>query len=261
MRLLINGDWYEAISSDSQYESDFETMILNNSSTLFPEYIALPFKVRVESDHDTKIPDFALVDRQYRHWWVVEVEMAHHPLQNHVLPQIETFAAGNYGREHAEYLARQSTVIDLDRAYDLVRGEMPRVLVVVNQSVPSWVEPIHRLNGLLSIVEVFRSSRNQHVMRVNGDRLVSNPTNELSKCRLDPLMPRLLQVDSPAALGVTDGARVSILYKHGYTEWQRMGVSNQVWLHPIHRNPLKRGCEYSILRGPDGIMCIEEDAP
>ena len=235
-------------------------MILNSASVLFPEYVALPFRVRVESDHDVKIPDLALVDKQYRHWWVVEVEMAHHSLQHHVLPQIETFASGTYGREHAEHLAKQSTAIDLDRAYDLVRGELPRVLVVVNQNTPSWIEPIHRLNGLLSVVEVFRSSRNHHVMRVNGDRPPSNPTNKLSKCRLDPLVPRLLQVDSPAALGLTDGEIVSILFKDGYTEWQRMGVSNQVWLNPIHRNPLKRGCEYSIVRSSDGNICIEEDA-
>ena len=40
---------------------------------------------------------------------------------------------------------------------DMIKGAQPRVLVVVNHSVPSWIEPIRRLDGIVTVVEVFRS--------------------------------------------------------------------------------------------------------
>ena len=257
MRLLINNEWFDAVSSEGQYESDFEAIVLSHATLLFPDYHAIQFKARVESEVGAKIPDFALIDKQYRHWWVVEVEMAHHSLQGHVLPQVETFATGQYGAEHAEYLATHSTAIERGQANDMIRGAQPRVLVIVNQNTPTWVGPIHRLDGLVTVVEVYRSDRNQHAFRINGDNLTVIPWRQVSACRLDPLLPGLLQIDSPAALEITHGHRISIGFRGGQTEWERTDVSNQVWLSPVGRNPLVKGQDYNILRNPEGTLYLE----
>ena len=258
MRLLFNNEWFNLVSSTGQYESDFESIVRNHAASLFPEYYTVPFQVRVESENDIRKPDLALIDKQYRHWWVVEIEMAHHSLQGHVLPQVETFARGRYGPEHAEYLAGHSTAIDLEQAIDMIRGAQPRVLVIVNQSTPNWTEHIHRLEGLLTIIEVFRSSRNQHVLRINGDNPATSPEYHVSACRLDSVLPRLLQIDSPAALGVSHGQRILLVFREGITEWERTDISNQVWLSPVGRNPLARNQAYVILRNLEGTLYIRE---
>ena len=86
-RLLIDDEWYEAIDGRSWYEQDFESVVGAHATALFPGCHVVPFKIAVESGYGRKIPDLALVDTDYREWSVVEIEMAHHSLHGHVIPQ------------------------------------------------------------------------------------------------------------------------------------------------------------------------------
>ena len=103
-RLLIDDEWYEAIDGRSWYERDFESVVEAHAHALFPSCHVIPFKIAVESEHGRKVPDLALVDTAYREWSVVEIEMAHHSLRGHVIPQVEVFAQGAYGEEHVQHL-------------------------------------------------------------------------------------------------------------------------------------------------------------
>lgn len=258
MRLLNNNEWFDAISSESQYEKEFEFIVLHKSNLLFPDYHVLPFNLAVESEDGRRRPDLALIDYRYRFWWVVEIEMAHHSLRGHVLPQVEVFARGKYGTEHAEYMQRKAEenglLLDGRALLDMVKGAQPRVLVVVNQSVPNWVEPIHRFDGLLAIVEIFRSARNQHIFRINGDYPTIRSNELISACRLDMQIPRFLQIDSPAALGIRSGESLFIHLAERITEWERLDTGNRVWLCPVNRNPLMAGEEYQIWKNDDGRL-------
>ena len=254
MRLLVKEEWFETVSSEGEYESDFESIVLSKSSILFPEYYTLLFKMPVESENGRRIPDLVLVDRKYRHWWVVEVEMAHHSLNGHVLPQVDVFTHGKYGEEHKEYLIARSKALDPTALADMIKGAQPRVLVIVNRNVPNWIRPIQSIGGLVSIVEVFRSGRNDHILRVNGDYPSADAEEVVSTCRLDDLMPRLLQIDSPAALGVAPGDRLTIGFAGGFTEWERIDSADRVWLIPVKRNPLSAGQTYVILRNARGVL-------
>ena len=256
MRLLLSGEWFDAVSSEGQYESDFESVILSRANYLFPQFHVVPFRMPVESVEGRKIPDLALVDFAYRFWWVVEVEMAHHSLHGHVMPQVEVFARGKYGEEHANHLA--SGCDDLDRAslQDMIMGAQPRVLVVVNRNVPDWIQPIHRLDAIVTVVEIFRSDRNQHILRVNGDYPESEDAHIASLCRLDNTLPSLLQVDSPAALGVATGEQIAIEFNGGLTSWSRLDTSDRVWLVPSGRNPLVGNQEYLIVRDADSRLIL-----
>ncbi len=258
MRLLVKKEWFETISSEGQYETDFESIIQSRCSLLFPEYHAIPFKVPVESETERRIPDLALIERRYRHWWVVEVEMAHHSLNGHVLPQIDVFSRGTYGASHREYLLAKSDALNPTALADMIKGTQPRILVIVNRSVPDWVRPIHDLGGLLSVVEVFRSGRNEHILRINGDYPTANAEEVVSTCRLDEMMPRLLRVDSPADLRIAPGERLSIGFGGGFTDWERVDSADQVWLFPVKRHPLSAGKSYVILRDSHGGLSFKK---
>ena len=256
MRLLFSGEWFEPITSESQYESDFESVIMSRAESLFPRYYVVPFRTPVESEEGRKVPDMALLDRNYRFWWVVEVEMAHHSLYGHVIPQVEVFARGKYGAEHADYLAKSRFGLDRVRLRDMIKGAQPRVLVLVNRNVPSWIEPIHRLDGLVTVVETFRSGRNQHILRVNGDYPEAEEGNIASLCRLDNTLPNLLQVDSPASLGAAPGEEVAMEFNGGLTIWSRVDTSDHVWLVPTGRNPLVVNQEYLILKDSENRLSL-----
>ena len=257
MRLLFDRNWYEPVSSEGQFEKDFEDVIQSRANSLFPDYHVVPFKIRVESEEGRKIPDLALIDRKYRYWWVVEVEMAHHSLYGHVLPQVEVLTRGRYTQHHCNYLTNKYNVLDPSALSDMVKGLQPRILVIVNQNVPDWVEPIHRLDGLVTVVEVFRSNRNQHILRLNGDYPTAIDANFVTACRLDDAMSRLLQIHSPAGLGIANGQSISIKYNDGLTTWSRLDTLEDVWLIPQGRNPLSPSRDYVILKDSSGQMSFK----
>ena len=254
MRLLVNDDWYDTISSEGQFEADFRNIVLCHAPSLFPDYYALPFHVRVESEEGAKIPDLVLVDRQYRHWWIVEIELAHHSLHSHVIPQVRVLSQGNYGQRHSDYLTRKYAALDSVAISDMMKGAQPRVLIVVNQSVPGWIRPLEQIDSMIAIVEVFRSNRNRYILRINGELPSPHEPTDISICRLDTALPRLLVIDSPGALQVTSGQRLHIKYEGGLTEWTRLDSADKVWLNPIQRNPLSANRNYLIRKDPDGLL-------
>ena len=83
-RLLFGHEWFDSISSGSYWEAEYENIINNYSEVLLPGYFFVAFKTLIQSEFDARKPDYALIDHQYREWWVVEFELAHHPLK-HVL--------------------------------------------------------------------------------------------------------------------------------------------------------------------------------
>src|SRR5690606_19327485 len=114
-------------------------LVLSNAEVLFPQWIAVPFKTDVVGEDGTvKRPDMVLIDRKYRRWCVVEVELASHHYVNHVAPQVEAFRYGRYGNEHAEYIQSKNPVLDLIRLKEMVRSVPPQVLVIVDRPDTDW---------------------------------------------------------------------------------------------------------------------------
>ena len=102
---------------------------------------------------------------------VVEVELAHHPLHRHyVLPQVQVLATAEYGASEVAYLARQNPAIAVERLSEMVRVTQPRVLVLVNAVVPEWLAPLEECGASVGVVEIFRSSQNRTILRVNGQQ-------------------------------------------------------------------------------------------
>jgi hypothetical protein len=254
-RILVNGDWYEQVAPTAFYESEFEAVLLNQAPTLYPEFFSTEFKTLVTNEQgDSAKADLALIDRQYREWWVVEVEMGHHSLDGHVLPQVRTLATGVYGRAHAEYLAARSKQLDVESVHTLMKGRQPRVLVVVNTPKPEWVDALARYDALLAVFELFRSSLDKHVYRVNGQHPSSSP-DVVSDFYCDLLLPNFAVVAAPAALGVPPKGSVTIRFGSGVTDWERVDAQDKVWLASRGPMPLQRNERYEIVR-QDGELVV-----
>ncbi len=249
-RLLISNEWYEQVSGPSIYENDFERLIVRYASDLFPDYHVVEFKALVQSENGGAKADLALIHKEYRHWWVVEIEMAHHSLGGHVLPQVTTLHSARYGSAEVDYLCTHSGELDLASTRDMIKGAQPQVLVIVDRPVLAWMPDLSALGIPLMVVEVFRSDRNEHALHISGEY----PTAQaefLSICEPDRMLPRLLTVHSPAQLGVVPGAQLEIEIDGATTEWKRIDVADKVWLSPLRSNPL------TSLRGPVRLIRLE----
>lgn len=258
-RLLVNDEWYDGLATNALYESEYEKLVQRHAPNLFAGWQYIPFKTSVASPSGIGRPDGALVDYEYRSWWVVEVELAHHSLEGHVLPQVEVFRTGNYEQSHADALAEHS---DLDQSLlrEMVKGSPPRVLIVVNLPSPDWRKPLKARGSLLSVVEVFRSKANKYSLRLNGEQPLP-PTDVVSVCRRHPLLSGMFVVESPAALIDTAGQfdePIFIDLDGQPTEWQRWATADEVFLRPARvGGAFIKQKVLRIVRLPDGRLAFD----
>lgn len=257
-KLLIERERYERLSPTSLSEAQYEQLIMQDSGLLFPSFVTVPFKATVSDGRIRKQGDLAIIDRQYRSWWVVEVELATHSFGNHVLPQVEALSRGQYGARHAEVLASASQDLETEGLRRMMLGDQPRVLVVVNRSKPDWRRELSPYGALVAVVEVYRSSRNVHALRVNGDE-IPDFGNFLSACQTDPRVRRLVRVDSPGALPLEEGASAPIRYGSDLAEWCVLSTADTVWLCPSGSNPLPVGSRHILIEHEDGSLEFRAD--
>lgn len=85
-------------------EPDYQDLLASLSPRLFPGFRWFPFTPPVESPYGVAHPDAALLSETGDGWWVVEVELARHGIDDHVDLQLRKLRDGWYGRRHFDHL-------------------------------------------------------------------------------------------------------------------------------------------------------------
>ena len=256
-RILHNDEWFEEIASRGHYESEFEKVLQQEAERLFTSYHFVPFKATVysEEDADAREPDFALIHQSYRSWWVVEVELGHHPLNGHVLPQVRTLARAKYGRVEADYLCRRNPDLDKNKVIEMFKGDAPRVLVIVNAPVDGWEEQLRAFGAKVVVCQIFRSRLNRYVLRLNGE-CPSENDEVITTCACSQLIHRLLEIHAPTQLPLQRDEQVLLYYEGQASAWERIDTAGQVFLHALRDHNLEPGKRYEIIRQSDGTLVI-----
>ena len=260
-RILYNEEWFEEIASYGHYEAEFEKVLQHEAVRLFGSYHLVPFKTAVASDVDADIrrPDFALVHKTYRSWWVVEVELGHHSFDGHVLPQVRTLARARYGDLEADYLCRHETSLRRDKVLEMFKGDQPRVLVIVNSPVAGWAESLQPLGARVVICQMFRNRLNKYVLRLNGE-YPAERDEVITSCECEPLLPRMLAIHSPANLPLQPNERVLLYHEGTASEWERIDTAGAVFLHALRGHNLTPGRHYEIVRQGNEALVIRPRA-
>jgi hypothetical protein len=251
-RVLYNRTWFDSVRSQSWYEADYEQMIMTHCADLFPRWVAVPFKTNVTGEDGTvKQPDLALIDPGYRKWCVVEIELAHHNVITHVLPQVEAFRTASYDKQHALYLYGREQSLHLDKLTAMMSGLPPEVLVVVDRPDTDWKRLLKARDVSLSIVEPFRGPGDQLLLRINGDQ-PELPGNVLTRCSRN-VVRRLWRVYSPAALpsASREDGLLEIVFEGSPTLWKRVNLAGSVMLC------VERGGD--VLQGWRAVDLIEHE--
>ncbi len=242
-RILHQNVWYEQISSESLYEEEYERILRLNGHIIFPKHKLVKFNNTVLSEEGSAKADFALIDLEYRGWWVVEVELAHHPFEGHVRPQVEILANAEYGDIIAENLCANEPSLDLGRMKSVIRGQQPRVVVIVNAPVPKWVSELRRYDAIVTILEIFRSRHNLHIFRLNGEAPI-NGEGIRSLCKVE--LSRFIRVLSPGILPVANGGKMNVFFRDGISEWTRLDTQDRVYVVSSKPIVLNRKCQYEL---------------
>jgi hypothetical protein len=263
-RILINNTWYEQIEPSTFNETEFEDYINLHAPLVYPFYHVIPFKKKVSSLDPISgnvthvIPDLAFISKDYNEWWVVEVEMTYHNLNNHVIPQIEALKRADYSLEVAEYLAEKKIDIDLNRLHNLIKTSEVQVLVIVNQNNSQWIKELSKRQVVTAVFELFRGEDGIEIFRVNGEYPVTL-IEMMSSCTFHPTIPRFIAVDNPETLQLPASREiVRLKYNNCLTEWRRLDSAGKVWLQPVGRNPLNNRHRYQIYRQDDDTLVLRQ---
>jgi hypothetical protein len=257
-KILVNDTWYEPIESASLYEMEFRRVLLQRSLSVFPGYRPVPFGKTVQSEFDSARADYALIADNYGEWWVVEVEMGHHSLEGHIIPQVQTLVTARYGDDIATYLLQKDATLARQKIEDLLRGRPPRVLVVVDRPRPNWTSPLGRVGAELAVFEIFRSDRNRHAYRLNGF-VPTIDSRVVTRCHVDRQIPFLIRIDSPAALEFDSDGLVEISCDGRLMKFSRVTSRDATWLSGVQRNPLMSETPYQIIRDQSGMFVFTVD--
>lgn len=254
-RLFHRGEWFYELSPTSLLETEFESLLVQNANVIMPSARIIPYKRTVYDGEASARADLAIISNDYRQWFVVEVEMIRHSLYDHVIPQICTLRGASYGADDADYLIAKDPSFDPQKLHEMMRGQPPDVLVLVNKYDDEWNRELRRYGARKMVFEIFRSDTNRYIFSINGE-LPQLSHNSVTHLDFDPFLPRFLVVRSPAALQFKSGECVRIFIDEQATEWERVDIQTSCYLVPVGRMPLTRGRKYALVQNEFGEYSI-----
>ena len=200
-RLLFQKEdpWFDELKIVSTYsEKELERMILEHVDTVFPKYFTIPFNktLTVAGIQKGRIPDLAIISKDYLEWWIVEVETYEDNLK-HIQAQIQVFTLYDYNNhEIAKYMhSKNDKDLDLDKLIVMVQNVKPKVLVMVDEIDDTWKFEIEKLGAITCVFQVYKNKDGSHAFRLNGDYPKIFETT--SHCRFIKYPPHTLEVDTP----------------------------------------------------------------
>jgi hypothetical protein len=255
-KIFSKHETFSLVSSDSVYEQDYENQILRFSRQLFPEYYCRKFKTKVTSLYGNCKPDLVLIHKEYKDWYIVEVELEHHSLNHHVLDQVQKMYHGEYGETHVRYLLENNSDFDESRIRQLVR-QKPRTLVIVPTSKNSWRESLYPYQTKIMTIQVWKNEKQEALLQVDGDELLQYRQELISILEIDPTIPRLLRVKNMA--NIPDSGIIQVDISGSRTDWRIQNFGHGKWLNPDGKSPLPNNVSgvFYLLRAESGEYYME----
>jgi hypothetical protein len=247
-------EWFYELSPTALSEAEFESLLMRNGDVIRSNSTIVPFKKTVYGPETSARADLAIVPSDYQSWAVIEVELELHDLYRHVLPQVRTLREASYDQDHAAYLHSKYPGFDGAKLSDMMRGNPPEVIVLVNKPNDEWRRELARYSAHMMVFEIYRSHSNRHIFVIDGElpKLAHDFLTELSFAAI----PRCLHVSSPAALTFQVGEKVQIFIGGQVTLWERFQTATEVYLTPVGTMPIGPGQKYVLTKMANGHLAI-----
>jgi len=255
-RILVASEksWYDELNMiASYYEAEYERKIRQQVGAVFPDYHTSSFKLEIQTDQkEARKADLAMVHKDFRDWWVVEVELVGHSL-SHVLEQVSVFTHGTYNSIRiANYLKdknfeENAVRLDYNKLKAMIFNQQPQVLVIVDEQQSEWESELSKHSASVCVFQVYRSTIGNESFRLNGE--YPECYYGESHCRYHRVIPNLLEVLSPSLLNVKAGEEVLIFYNNRSTCWKRIDEGRSVFLKLVGQvNPLHTKTSYVLAK-------------
>jgi hypothetical protein len=173
MKKLLIGECHQdnifhLIDPTQFLEGDFEAEVVKALVCLMPEYICGVFAGAFVLEGERRIADLALIHRSFSHWFVVEVELAGHSLERHILPQVRCFRYGEAELSCVTSLVRAFSELERNQAEALLRYVPRYVAVVSNLPDPAWTTALSAVDVQHLTVSVYKDRNGHSAHEVEG---------------------------------------------------------------------------------------------
>lgn len=267
-RLLVpvNNSWFDELSIiAAYYESEFEKTLKAHIEEVFPDYITISYKKKITAENrEPKIPDLAMINRDYRDWWIVEVELADHDFFTHVIPQVEVFANAELNAyETTDYIIRkiaeeEKPAVDRNRLLSLIRNENPKVLVIVDEPKPEWEKYLLKYDTKLCVFQVYKDTNGKEAYRINGS--YPEIIEFDSHCVFHKSLSNTLEIKNGIVLSDINDEEIKIWYNKKITLWKRLSISsNSILLKAVGMNQLPVNESYVLCRNTQNQLTIKQN--
>lgn len=148
-------------------EAQFESEVAKALMCFRLGYKCIPFRGTFSFEGRKSRADLALVAPDASHWFVIEVELVSHSLEQHVLPQLQVL---RYGRWEDDCISTLASSLDISRgqAVNFLDNVPKRVAVVANKNFRSWELALLGLDVQMLSVSVFRTGNGVVAYGVEG---------------------------------------------------------------------------------------------
>ena len=215
---------YDLCDSSGVKEADFEEVAQRLLVRLYPECHAFPFRPNVRYDDAVWQPDLAVVDKANGFWFVVEVEVASHHLEKHVLPQVSAFNLGEYGDDAAIILSKALGITE-SKAKTLLNLIPRQVVVISNKLDARWTEKLASLGVQHLVISTYANRTTaQQVHKVDGELLPARRSLGFGRVRATDGV-----IVTQAGTSWTEGLH-KITGPEGVAAWQCSIANGKAWL-------------------------------
>lgn len=178
MKKLLAGECnedniFQLMDPTAFLEVAFEAEVVKALTCLFPDYWCGVFAGTFLLEGQRRSSDLALIHKRLSHWFVVEVELAGHSLDQHILPQVRCFRYGEPDQTCASSLLAAFSSLSREQANALLVYVPRYVAVVGNMPDPEWTTAFRALDVQYLTVSVYRDRNGRLAHEVEG-RLVAS---------------------------------------------------------------------------------------
>lgn len=173
MKKLMTGDCHQdnifhLVDPTQFIEVDFEAEVVKALSCLQPDYLCGVFAGAFVLEGERRMADLALIHKTLSHWFVVEVELAAHSFEHHILPQVRCFRYGEPESSCITSLVRAFSELKRDQAQALLYYVPRYVAVVGNLPDPSWTAALSAADVQHLTVSVYRNRNGRSAHEIEG---------------------------------------------------------------------------------------------
>ena len=176
MRALLIGECkpeniFQLVDPTEFLEVEFEAEVVRAMTCLFPQYACGVFAGSFVRDLERHSADLALIHKSLSHWFVVEVELASHSLEGHVIPQVRCFLYGEPELSCVTSLCRAFPELSREQALSVLRHVPRSVAVISNVYDHIWHPALRTLGVQMMSLSVFRNEKGCSAYEVEGQLL------------------------------------------------------------------------------------------